>query len=117
MRDTDPMELSMVRTMREVKRIENRIIEKHLDIILIKALEKEPLSGYGVISLVHREYGVLVGSGRVYNLLRSMEKKRIVKAIQVRKGKYYILDTKGQEMLEIITRNRKRMIKTVLTVF
>jgi DNA-binding PadR family transcriptional regulator len=39
-----------------VKGIENQIIKKHLDVIILKALSKEPLSGYGVIVFVHREY-------------------------------------------------------------
>lgn len=60
---------------RATKEIEAQIIKKHLDVIILKALKKEPLSGYDIILFVHREYGVLLGPGMVYNLLHSLEKK------------------------------------------
>ncbi len=101
---------------KDLRRIENQIIGKHLDIIIIKALGKEPLSGYGIISLVHREYGILIGSGRVYNLLHSLEKKHIIKTAKVDKAKYYVLDEEGKRILKLIS-NRKRMLKTILSIF
>jgi DNA-binding PadR family transcriptional regulator len=88
-----------------------------LDIIIIKALSTESLSGYGIISFVHREYGILIGSGRAYNLLHSMEKKGIISARKKGKAKYYILDKKGQETLYIIINNRNRMANTIKSIF
>ena len=57
----------------------NEVIQKHLDIFIIRSLNKRSLSGYGLISFLHSEYGILIGAGRVYNRLRVLEKKRILK--------------------------------------
>jgi DNA-binding PadR family transcriptional regulator len=87
-------------------------VKKHLDIIVLKALKNGPLSGYAVISLVHREYGVLLGAGMVYNLLRSMEKKNFVRASRNR-ARYYFLNKKGEELLNTVCANRDR-IRTII---
>ena len=89
-----------------IKGIEDQIIKKHLDVIILKALSKKPFSGYGIICLVHREYGVLLGAGMVYNLLHSLEKRHMIKAKQVKRAKCYVLDKKGEEILEMIVSNR-----------
>lgn len=93
-------------TKRAVKKIGDQIIKKHLDIIILKSLSNESLSGYGIITLVHREYGVLVGAGMVYNLLHSLEKRQLIRAKVVKRAKHYVLTEKGEEFLKVITENR-----------
>ena len=106
-----------ISTTSAVKRTEDQIIKKHLDVIILKALSKEQLSSYSIISFVHRKYGVLLGAGMVYNLLRSLEKRHIIKAKRTRRAKCYVLDKKGEEILEIIVNNRNRIRNAVNKVF
>lgn len=100
-----------------IRRIEEQNVKKHLDIIIIKALSKESLSGYGIISLVHREYGVLIGAGMVYNLLRSLEKRKIIKSKIMKTAKYYVLDKEGEDILEMIIGNRSKIRNSVNNIF
>ena len=64
--------MSMSRIMHK---IEEQNVKKHLDIIIMKLLRIDLLSGYGIITAVHRQYGVLVGAGMVYNLLHCHSSK------------------------------------------
>jgi DNA-binding PadR family transcriptional regulator len=114
---TQNMSLTEISPLRAIKDIEDQIIKKLLDIIVLKALSKQPLSGYGIITLVHREYGVLLGAGMVYNLLRSLKKRHIIKAQRIKRARCYVLDKKGGEILEIIISNRNRIRNTMNNVF
>ena len=106
---TQNTKIAEISTTRAVREIEAQIVKKHLFIIVLKALSKESLSGYGIILLVHREYGVLLGAGMVYNLLHSLEKKHLIKAKNVKKAKYCLLTEKGEEALETIIANRSML--------
>ena len=106
--------MSMSRIMHK---IEEQNVKKHLDIIIMKLLRIDLLSGYGIITAVHRQYGVLVGAGMVYNLLRSLEKRRIIKSINVKKARYYLLDKEGEAILEMILSNRSKIRNSVKDIF
>jgi len=111
------MSLTEISSSRAIKEIEDQIIKKLLYIIILKALSKKPLSGYGIITLVHREYGVLLGAGMVYNLLHSMEKRHIIKAKHIKRARCYVLDKTGEEIMEIINNNRIRIRNAANNVF
>ncbi|MCW4044541.1 MAG: PadR family transcriptional regulator [Candidatus Bathyarchaeota archaeon] len=98
---------------RAVKDIEDHIIKKLLDIIILKTISEKPLTGYGIITIVHREYGVLLCAGTVYSLLHSLEKRHAIKAEYVNNTKYYTLSEKGEDTLGIITSNRNRIRNTL----
>lgn len=102
---------------RVVKTLKAQIVKKHLDIIILKALKNGPLSGYAIISLVHREYGVLLGAGMVYNLLHSMEKRALIKSNASRRVRYYMLDEKGAEILTVTASNRDRIRNVINSIF
>jgi DNA-binding PadR family transcriptional regulator len=112
--NTNPNGLSRAEA---VRKIEAQIVKKHLDLIILKALEKGPLGGYALISLVHREYGVLLGAGMVYNLLRSLEKRRLIKVNGSHKARYYVLNGKGEEILNVVANNRNRIRNVTNRIF
>jgi len=90
------------------KTFEERIVKKSLDIIVLKAVREEPLSGYGIILLIQRKFGVKLSAGTVYSLLRSLERKGLVKANN-QKTRYYTLTEKGEKTLMAITTMRNRI--------
>jgi DNA-binding PadR family transcriptional regulator len=53
----------------------------------------------------------------IYNLLRSLEKRHIIKAKRIKRARCYVLDKKGEEILEIIISNRNRIKNAVNSVF
>jgi predicted transcriptional regulator len=92
--------------------VEERIVKCSLDFIILKAAKREALSGYNVISLIHRKFGVLLSAGSVYALLYSLERKGLVKAAFNHRARCYSLTEKGKETLNVITSMQDR-IQTV----
>jgi len=91
-----------------VKTVEERIVKKSLDIIVLKAVKEKPLSGYAVILLIHRKFGLKLSAGTVYSLLHSLEKKGFVKSNK-QKARYYTLTEKGEKTLMVITDMQNRI--------
>jgi len=102
---------------RVVRALKTQIVKKHLDIVILKALKKRPMNGYAIISLVHREYGVLLGAGMVYNLLRSMEKRNLIKSNTSQRARYYVLDEKGAKIVKVADNNRIKIRNIINSIF
>jgi DNA-binding PadR family transcriptional regulator len=100
-----------------VKDTEDELVKKHLNIIVLKILKDRPLNGYSIICLMHKRYGVLLGAGMVYNLLNSMEKKRLIKRSGDQKVKYYLLTKGGEQMISVIINNQKRIRHITDSIF
>ncbi|HII86079.1 TPA: hypothetical protein HA273_05880 [Candidatus Bathyarchaeota archaeon] len=91
------------------KKIEERIIKKTLDLIVLRALEDESMSGYAIILFVNRKFGIRLSAGTVYSLLYSLERKNFIRA-QVGKGaKCYVLSKKGEVTLRALKKMQNRL--------
>ena len=99
------------------KKIEEQLVKKHLDIIVLKALKTEALNGYAIISFIQNEFEVLLGPGRVYGLLESLEKRNLVKVSNGEKPKCYILTDQGKELLAVIADNRSKLRNIANNIF
>lgn len=71
-------------------------------------MKEEPRSGYDIILLIHMKFGVKLSADTVYSLLRSLEKKDLVKANN-QKTRYYTLTEKGEKTLSDITTMQNRL--------
>ena len=72
--------------------------------LILAELQDKPLSGYDIISLIHRKFNVLVSSGTVYSLLYSLERKGLVTADMDQRKRVYTLTEKGEQTLETVGR-------------
>jgi len=84
--------------------LEERITEKHvktfLDIIILAMLNGEPMYGYNVIALIHKEFGILLSPGSLYPALHSLEQNKLIEAT-FNKGKIvYHVTPKGKIKFE-----------------
>ena len=86
----------------QAKKVEERIVKKSLDIIVFKAVKEEPLSGYDIVLLIRRKFGVKLSAGTVYSLLHSLEKKGLIEANSLL-PRCYMLTEEGEETLNVIT--------------
>jgi DNA-binding PadR family transcriptional regulator len=50
------------------KTVEEQIVKKSLDVIVLKAVKEETLSGYEIILLIRSKFGVKLSAGTVYSL-------------------------------------------------
>ena len=96
--------------------VEERIVKKSLDIIVLKAVEEEPLSGYDSILLIYKKFGVKLSAGTVYSLLHSLEKRGLIK-VNKQKTRHYKLTEKGKKSLMVITIMQNRIRELINTVF
>lgn len=81
-----------------------RIIKDFLDVLILARLKKTglPVSGYDVIRLIHREFGVLLSSGTVYTLLYSMEREGLIRGVWRGSKRVYTLTEKGNENIKTV---------------
>ena len=70
--------------------------------LILAELQEKPLSGYDIISLIHKRFNVLVSSGTVYSLLYSLERKGLVIADVDQRKRVYTLTAKGEQTLETV---------------
>jgi DNA-binding PadR family transcriptional regulator len=87
-----------------VENLRRRTIKTFMDMLILAELQEKPLSGYDIISLIHRRFNVLVSSGTVYSLLYSLERKGLVTADMDHRKRVYTLTEKGEQTLETVGR-------------
>ena len=87
-----------------VENLRRRTIKTFMDMLILTELQEEPLSGYDVISIIHKKFDVLVSSGTVYSLLYSLERKGLVTADMDQRKRVYTLTSKGEQTLETVGR-------------
>jgi DNA-binding PadR family transcriptional regulator len=85
-----------------VENLRRRTIKTFMDMLILAELQEKPLSGYDIISLIHRRFNVLVSSGTVYFLLYSLERKGLVTADMNNRKRIYTLTEKGEQTLETV---------------
>ena len=72
---------------------------------MLAEMKKEgSLSGYDVICLIHKKFGVLMSSGTVYSLLYSLEREGLIKGVWNHRKRVYELSEKGEQNIEVITK-------------
>jgi DNA-binding PadR family transcriptional regulator len=85
-----------------VENLRRRTIKTFMDMLILAELQQKPLSGYDIISLIHKRFNVLVSSGTVYSLLYSLERKGLVAADVDQRKRVYTLTTKGEQTLDTV---------------
>ena len=90
------LEKEVLREMRE------RIVKGFIDVVVMAELRNGPMSGYDVIGLIHKRFGILVSSGTIYSLLYSMEREGLIRGTFSRRKRIYSLTDKGRKNIEIV---------------
>ncbi len=99
--DISVSEFHIIPESKEFKKLEERIVKKSLDIIVLKLINQKPMSGYSLILCIYKKFGVKLSAGTVYCLLRSLEKKGLLE-VHSKKTRRYTLSKKGERTLRII---------------
>jgi len=87
-----------------VEKLRKRVIQNFMDILILTEMKKGSLSGYDVIALLHRRFGILLSSGTVYSLLYSLERDGLIKGVWNQRKRVYELTEKGEQNMQIITK-------------
>jgi DNA-binding PadR family transcriptional regulator len=88
-----------------VERLQGKALRNFMDMLILAEMKKEAsLSGYDIISFVHKKFGVFVSSGTVYSLLYSLERAGLIKGVWNDRKRVYKLSEKGIQNIEVITK-------------
>jgi DNA-binding PadR family transcriptional regulator len=87
-----------------VDKVEKRVIRDFMDIYILEEMEKCSLSGYDILILMQRRFGMQVSSGTVYALLYSMERNGWIQGVWNDRKRIYQLTEKAQQEARIIAK-------------
>ncbi|MBN1244163.1 PadR family transcriptional regulator [Candidatus Bathyarchaeota archaeon] len=74
--------------------MQERVFRAFLDLIILRALEERPMTGYKLIRLFNKKFRILPNSSVIYACLEAMEKKNWIKRVPVKDGKTYSLSAR-----------------------
>ena len=81
-----------------------RFARDFLDVLVLRILQISPLWGYEIIYKIESDFGVKIGYGVMYPLLRSLEAGNLIKSRLEFKGKrkrkVYEITSRGAEIVE-----------------
>ena len=92
-----------------VEKLHERTIKNFMDILILTEMKKRSLSGYDVIGLIHRRFGLMVSSGTVYSLLYSLERNGLIKGVGNQRKRTYALTEKGEQDIKVITKANEQI--------
>lgn len=87
-----------------LEKLRERAVKIFMDIFILTELKKTSMSGYDVISRIHRKFDILVSSGTVYSLLYSLERQGLIQGVCDQRKRLYKLTEKGEGDIEAITK-------------
>lgn len=91
-----------------------RIVKNFMDVLVMAELRNNPLSGYDVISLIHKKFNLLVSSGTVYSLLYSLERDGLIEGKLNDRKRVYVLTERGEKTINAIL-NANDQIQSMVT--
>jgi transcriptional regulator len=108
--------------MSETAKYQNRIelLQGTLDMLVLQALEREPMHGYGIAQLIRNRSGEVlsVETGSLYPALHRLERQRWVKSEwklseSKQRAKYYKITAAGRKQL---TADHQRWLQLVRAI-
>jgi DNA-binding PadR family transcriptional regulator len=108
----------MVSLMRENElNMWEKVFKAFPQLIILRALKEQPMTGYRIIRHCHKKFGILPNSNMIYTQLRKMENKKWIKQVPAKDGKTYGLTPKGQKIasnMNVFTREIHAAVKTMM---
>jgi len=78
-----------------LREIREKFCRSFLDLIIaLTLLRSGPISGYRMLTLIYKNFGILVAPSVLYPMLHSMEEKKLIKREKIgkRSGAFYLTD-------------------------
>ena len=92
-----------------VEKLQKRVIQNFMDILILAEMKKSMVSGYDVICIIHKRFGILLSSGTVYSLLYSLERDGLIKGTWNQRKRVYTLTEKTEQNIEAIIKAKKEI--------
>lgn len=89
------------------------MIRGNLKLLVLKALDKKPLSGYALMKFIEDKIGTKPSPGSIYPVLEDLTKQKFVTCRKEGRKKIYSLTKEGKEHLKIIDMHKDLLLKKV----
>lgn len=87
-----------------------RLVRVFMDMVVLAELMKRNLmSGYDVITLIHKKFHILLSSGTVYSVLYSMERDGLIKGMWNERKRVYKLTDKGEKTIKTVLKENEEI--------
>lgn len=100
-----------------LRKMHRRIVKNFLDVSVLLELRTSSLSGYDVISLIHKRFNVLVSSGTVYSCLYHLEREGLIDGEWIQRKRVYTLTEKGKKTANALLHMKDKILGLILNLF
>ena len=97
-------------------KMNRRVVTIFLDVLILLKLRNASLSGYDIISYVHKRFDMLISSGTVYSCLYHLERDGLIKGELVQRKRVYMLTEKERETVKTILGMKDKILGLVLNI-
>ncbi|MDI6905200.1 MAG: PadR family transcriptional regulator [Candidatus Bathyarchaeia archaeon] len=94
-----------------------RIVVDFLDVLILLKLRNVSLSGYDIISYVHKRFNMLISSGTVYSCLYRLERDELIKGERGQRKRVYTLTQKGKKTIETLLNMKNKILGLIVDLF
>ena len=97
-------------------KMHRRLVTDFLNVLILLRLRNGSLSGYDVVSYIHKRFNTPISSGIVYSCLYHLEKDELIKECGQKKS-VYTLTEKGKETVKTLLDMRDKILGLVVDLF
>ena len=98
------------------RKLRERLIKAFLDIIILAHLNGSSLSGYDIINIINKKFGILLSPGSIYSMLYSLERKNLIAGTLNKKRRTYTLTDEGKERMRKILGNAQEIAEYLVFI-
>ena len=101
-----------------LKKLQKRMVKSFMDVLILTMLKNNnSVSGYDVITYIHKKFGILISSGTVYSLLYSLERDGLIRSTWNQRKRVYTLTEKGEQTIKTILNANDKVHVFLTTIF
>jgi DNA-binding PadR family transcriptional regulator len=97
-------------------KMNRRVVTIFLDTLILLKLRNAPLSGFDIVSYIHKRFAVPISTGTVYTCLYHLEREGLIKGDLTQRKKTYVLSEKGSETVKTLLSMRDKILGLVLNI-
>lgn len=92
-----------------VDKLHRKTVKNFMDILILGEMKKSLVSGYDVITIIHKRFGILLSSGTVYSTLYSLERRGLIRGTWNNRKRVYALTEKAEQNMGAVTKAKKEI--------
>lgn len=100
-----------------LEELRQKTVKNFMDILILKKLKQNAMSGYDTMSYIHRRFGIHLSPGTVYSTMYSLEREGLIKGILSERKRTYVLTERGKEVLETVKKSNgkiRNLLRSIL---